>query len=38
MMKSHLEEAAQSFIEDHLNSFNLLRKNIWEEKEKDFMN
>lgn len=27
--KNHLEEAAQSFIDDHLDSLNLLRKHIW---------
>lgn len=26
--KSHLEETAQSFIDHHLNTLNLLRKNI----------
>lgn len=30
-----LEEAAQSFIEDHLYSLNLLRKHIWGDREKN---
>lgn len=29
--KKNLKEAAQSFIEDHLDSFNLLRKHIWKD-------
>lgn len=32
--RRHLEETAQSFIDNHLDSLNLLRKNIWGYREK----
>lgn len=28
-MKSHLKKATQSFIDNHLDTLNLMRKNIW---------